>query len=212
MFLGYRNLTDQPKYFLDLSMAIAGLLMFGDGVRDELTSNIFLTKGYPKAISVCIAVFIAIIPLTKIPLKYVFLVVLILIIADPFVSARPIFITIEILCGLDVRAVSSSSGLVGLSGYSRGLLKCTIRILTSVVIVLIAIVIPSFDSIMALMGSVMCFSICIVLPLAFYLKLFGHEISRRERIFDWFLIVSCSIMAVVGTVWVFLPKQMVGAT
>ena len=45
--------------------------MFGQKVHDEVTSNILLTKGYPHAISVIIVIFIAIIPLTKIPLKYV---------------------------------------------------------------------------------------------------------------------------------------------
>lgn len=50
-------------------MAVAGLLMFGEHVRDEITSNIFHTEGYPQSLSVCIVVFIAIIPLTKIPLK-----------------------------------------------------------------------------------------------------------------------------------------------
>lgn len=79
-------------------------------------------------------------------------------------------------------------------------------------IVTIAILVPSFDRIMALMGSVMCFSICIILPLAFYLKMFSHEISRKERILDWVLIITCSVMAVVGTVWVFLPKEMLGTT
>jgi len=43
--------------------------MFGQNVHDEVTSNILLTKGYPNAISVCIVVFIAVIPITKIPLK-----------------------------------------------------------------------------------------------------------------------------------------------
>lgn len=57
------------QYVLDLSMAVAGLLMFGEHVRDEITSNIFRTEGYPQSLSVCIVVFIAIIPLTKIPLK-----------------------------------------------------------------------------------------------------------------------------------------------
>lgn len=64
---------------------------------------------------------------------------------------------------------------------------------------------------MALMGSALCFTICIILPLAFYLKLFGNEISMKERVLDWFLIVICSIMAVVGTVWAFLPKDKIGA-
>lgn len=57
------------QYFLDALIAIAGFLMFGQKVRDEVTSNIITNRGYPHSISVCIVVFIAIIPLTKIPLK-----------------------------------------------------------------------------------------------------------------------------------------------
>lgn len=50
-------------------MAIVGFLMFGEGVRDEITANIFLTSGYPKATSIFIIICIAIIPLTKVPLR-----------------------------------------------------------------------------------------------------------------------------------------------
>ncbi|MCJ1434888.1 hypothetical protein MMC27_004258 [Xylographa pallens] len=56
-------------YFLDLSMAIAGFLMFGNGILDEVTSNIFVTDGYPNTISILIVICVAIIPITKIPLK-----------------------------------------------------------------------------------------------------------------------------------------------
>jgi vesicular inhibitory amino acid transporter len=69
------------------------------------------------------------------------------------------------------------------------------------------VVFPSFDRIMALMGSCLCFTICIILPIAFYLKIFGNEVPVRERIFDWVLLIISSIMALVGTVWVFLPKE-----
>lgn len=57
------------QYLLDALIAVAGFLMFGQKVQDEVTSNILMSKGYPHGISVCIVVFIAIIPLTKIPLK-----------------------------------------------------------------------------------------------------------------------------------------------
>jgi vesicular inhibitory amino acid transporter len=50
-------------------MAIAGLLMFGDWTRDEVTSNIVMTKGYPKFLSFMAVILIAIIPLTKVPLR-----------------------------------------------------------------------------------------------------------------------------------------------
>lgn len=181
-------------FLIDLGMACAGILMFGDTVRDEITSNIFITKGYPKPISVFIAICIAIIPLTKIPL-----------------NARPIVSTLEIICGLDNRSLSASSSLNGMSGLSRGLLKFALRIVIIIVFVIIAIVFPSFDRIMTLLGSVACFSICIILPLSFHLKLFGQELGKGEKTTNWTLIVLSSIMALVSTVFAFFPKEMIGA-
>lgn len=122
-------------------------------------------------------------------------------------STRPIHDVIEKLVGLDPQEMPPTTGLLGLSGYTRGVLKAVIRVLTLAVIILLAILVPSFDTIMAFMGSAMAFSICIVLPLAFHLKLFGKELDVRERVMNWILMVVCAIMAVVGTVWVFLPKQ-----
>lgn len=119
----------------------------------------------------------------------------------------PVNVTIESFVGLSPSEIPQSSGLLGAATYTRGALKIAIRILTVVVIIVLAILIPGFDIVMALLGSAMAFSICIILPLAFYLKIFGKEISMKERVLDWFLIVACSIMAVIGTVWVFLPKS-----
>ena len=123
-------------------------------------------------------------------------------------SARPIYHIIEKLVGIDPQELPPVTGLLGLSGYTRGALKFAIRIFTVAVVIVIAILVPSFDTIMGLMGSAMAFNICIVLPLAFHLKLFGKELGTKEKILNWFLIVICSVMAVIGTVWVFLPKQM----
>jgi vesicular inhibitory amino acid transporter len=75
----------------------------------------------------------------------------------------------------------------------------------------IAILFPSFDRIMTLLGSVACFSICIILPLAFHLKLFGKEIGRTETVLNWALIGVSSVMAVVSTVFACLPKELIGA-
>jgi len=179
---------------IDVGMACAGILMFGDGVKEEVTSNIFLTKGFPQGISVFIAICIAIIPLTKIPL-----------------NARPIVSTLEVLFGLDTRSLAMSSSIDGMSGLTRGALKITLRIVTIVIFVIIAIVFPSFDRIMTLLGSVACFSICIILPLAFHLKLFGKEISSGEKTMNWVLIVVSTIMAIISTVFACLPKEMIGA-
>ena len=169
--------------------------MFGDGVMTEITANIIDTSGYPRVLSLILSVFIAIIPLTKVPL-----------------NARPIVSTLEILCGLDPQSISDAEPLTGLSPTARGILKIVIRVLVIVVFVIIAIVFPAFDSIMAFMGSTLCFTICVILPLMFYLKIFGKEVSLRERILDYFLIVVCSILALVGTIFAFLPKSIIGAS
>ncbi|PSK56613.1 hypothetical protein B9Z65_6237 [Elsinoe australis] len=192
----YRRAVDTTYLItscLDIFMAVIGLLMFGDGVRDEVTSNILLTKGYPPWLSVLICICIAVIPLTKIPL-----------------NARPIISTIEVLAGLDPRSDPVSTPSSGSKMYTRVALRAVIKVVTTIVFVLLAIVLPGFDTIMSLLGSVACFSICIILPCAFHLKLFGKEIPRAERALNWVLIVVSSILAVVSTVFNFLPLERLG--
>jgi vesicular inhibitory amino acid transporter len=184
------KITFSFTYLLDMATAIAGILMFGDGVKDELTANIISTSAYPQTLTYLLSILIAIIPLTKAPL-----------------NARPIVSTLEVLFGLSIEANS----VTGLSNWTRGLFRVMIRIVVVIVFVIIAILFPDFDSIMAFMGSTLCFTICIILPLCFYLKIFGKEISAREKALDYFLIVICSILATVGTVFAFLPKEMIGA-
>ncbi|KAK4501970.1 hypothetical protein PRZ48_007780 [Zasmidium cellare] len=188
------NTTYAFTFSLDLLMAIIGLLMFGDGVHDEVTRNILSDDGYPAALSLFIVICVAIIPLTKIPL-----------------NARPIVSTLELFLGLDARALGSAPATTGLSGLSRGILKITVRIVCVIVFVLLAILIPQFDTIMSLLGAVACFTICLILPCAFHLKLFGKELTRWQKGVDWGLIVVSSVLAVVSTAFNFVPKEMLGA-
>ncbi|OJJ48780.1 hypothetical protein ASPZODRAFT_90623 [Penicilliopsis zonata CBS 506.65] len=179
-------------YSLDCAMAIIGWLMFGEGVRDEITANILMSSEYPQALSICIIIFISIIPITKVPL-----------------NSRPLVATVEVLCGLEPRLEAATNRPEGSRATVQQASKVIVRISVVIFIVLMSVVFPSFDRIMALMGSCLCFTICIILPLAFHLKIFGKEISRGERILNWILIVISSVMAVIGTVWAFLPKNVV---
>ena len=122
-------------------------------------------------------------------------------------SARPIYIIFEESLGLNAHS-QPRVRLLSRSKYARNITQGFIRILVIGIIVLVGILVPSFDTIMALLGSAMAFSICVILPVAFYLKLFSHEIKLAEKVFDWFLIVVCSVLAVIGTVWVFLPQHL----
>ncbi len=65
---------------------------------------------------------------------------------------------------------------------------------------------------MAFMGSALTFTICVILPLAFDLKIFGRELSRRTTILNWALLIVSVILAMIGTVWAFLPKDRIGAS
>lgn len=189
------KVTFSFTYLLDATAAVAGILMFGDDVLDAITSNILLTAGYPQALTYILCAVIAIIPLTKVPL-----------------NARPIVATAEVLLGVHQQAISEgSSAMVGRSAWFRGIMKIVIRVATVLVFLVISILFPAFDSIMAFMGSALCFTICVTLPVAFHLKLFGREISAMERMGNWALIIVCSLLSVTGTVFAFLPKDIIGA-
>ncbi|KAJ6021637.1 Amino acid transporter transmembrane [Penicillium herquei] len=194
----YRDMRHPKKYgkslkvtylftfSLDCSMAIIGWLMFGDIVRDEITANILSVDAYPRVISVCIIIFISIIPLSKVPL-----------------NARPLVATFEVLCGVGIGSQSSHRPAI------KAVIRALVRVFTVALTVVLAVIFPEFDRIMAFLGSFLCFTICIIFPLAFYLKIFGKEISPRERILDWFLLITSTILAAVGTVWAFLPAELI---
>lgn len=125
--------------------------MFGDGVLDEITSNLIAESAYPRALTILLCTLIAIIPLTKIPL-----------------NARPIITTAEVLTGLHQQAVATDAVvgggghvLVGRSMYFRGIAKVVVRVVIVLLFLVIAIVFPAFDAIMAFMGSALCFTICV---------------------------------------------------
>ncbi|KAA8896017.1 transmembrane amino acid transporter protein-domain-containing protein [Sphaerosporella brunnea] len=181
------NITYWLTYLLDASMMAVGILMFGDGVMDEITANVLELTGYPESAKVAMVVFISIIPLTKSPL-----------------NARPIITTLDLLLGVEARASLSEDAS---SAFSTNVIRALIRVISNIVFVVIAIVCPGYDRIMAFMGSALCFAICVVLPVLFYLKIFGEEVSTRERVLDWFLIVVGTVLAVVGTAFTFFPAE-----
>jgi len=177
------NITYGFTFTLDMITAIAGYLMFGDTVRDEITSNILNTPGYPAWLSSLITVFIAIIPLSKTPL-----------------NARPVVSTIEVSFGLDSKTAAGANR----TPFFRIVSAVLVRVLTTALFVYVAIVFPDFDRIMALLGSFLCFTICVILPMTFYLKIFGDEVPTGERWMCYTLITISIILSGFGTVWSFI--------
>ncbi|KAL9055943.1 MAG: hypothetical protein Q9162_003239 [Coniocarpon cinnabarinum] len=188
------NYTYAFTFSLELVIAVIGYVMFGEEVLDEVTSNIFRTREYPRWLSYVIAIAVCIIPLTKVPL-----------------NARPIYSTAEFFLGLTRPASSAPLGKRR-SATTRAVLTVLLRLLLTVVFVIIAILIPSFDRIMALLGSLACSLVCIVLPCAFHLKIFGEHLSFRQKLIDGALISIFLLGGIIGTVFACLPKHTLGAS
>ncbi|KND91614.1 Vacuolar amino acid transporter 1 [Tolypocladium ophioglossoides CBS 100239] len=191
------NVTFSFSYVLDTCLAIIGILMFGDGIKEAITSNVLKTPGYPKALTILMCIFIAIIPLTKIPL-----------------NARPLVTTADVIFGLHRDHLHYHSQPAAASRRSvlvAGCLRALVRVFVVLVLLGISILFPAFDSVCAFLGAALCSLISVILPILFYLKLYWQEVSVRERVISWLLLVLFSVLGLVGTVWTFLPKHLVGA-
>lgn len=182
------------QYVLDTCLAIIGIIMFGDGISDAITSNILRVKGYPQALTILMCIFVAIIPLTKIPL-----------------NARPLITTADVLCGVhDSPAHHDNASASRRTLIIRSTIRGLIRLSVVLILLLISIAFPAFDSVCAFLGAALCTLISIILPISFYLKLFWKDTTFREQVLLWSLLVVFSILGTVGTIWTFLPKELIG--
>lgn len=183
-------------YSCDMAMGILGYLMFGSGVLEEVTKSILLTPGYPNNQDLVFTALISLIPLSKAPL-----------------NARPVVSTMDILTGLDKVPLSFTGlfkGQIGLSDLVSRILKVSIRLVVVFIFVFFSIVFPDFDRIIAFFGASLCVTICIAGPISFYLKIYGDQIPKWERYLDYTLLVIYTIMAVIGTIWCFIPPEAIG--
>ena len=124
---------------------------------------------------------------------------------QPYRSA-PIVSTLEVLTGIDARAAQLKPNRFNQSKALTRLLQIVFRVLICVGIVALAIAIPSFELVSALMGGLFGYLICIIIPLALHLKMFQGQLRRRQILLDWELIIVAALLGISGTVWEFLPQ------
>ncbi|KAM9940081.1 hypothetical protein OXX80_000459 [Metschnikowia pulcherrima] len=162
----------------DCSMAVIGFLMFGALCNNEVTSILLETAGYPAWIYPLISGLICIVPLAKTPL-----------------NAKPIISTLDALFGLDFVKEGESAGLQAFKNTSRFIT----RVFVNALFVGFAILFPEFDKIIGILGSSICFIICIILPCLFYLKLCKHEIRAFERFYVRAVVLVSTVLAALCT-------------
>ncbi|CDR45624.1 CYFA0S19e01068g1_1 [Cyberlindnera fabianii] len=171
------KITYSITFITDMSMACIGFMMFGAGVKDEITKSVLLTKGYPTYTYWLICALMATVPLSKTPL-----------------NARPIISILDV--------VATTVDIDEYKGFSytwRYVVRLLNRIIVNALFVIIAIVFPEFDKIIAFMGAGLCFLLCLILPSAFYLHICKDTITKSERYQCWITIIVSAIFSIIGT-------------
>ena len=150
--------TYYVTFLIDISTAILGFLMFGVEVSDEVSTSILLTQGYPASLGLLMTALIAIIPIAKTPL-----------------SVRPIVSTLDAVFNL--HELPEDAEIPRKVDWKK-LARYALRPLVVGLNVYLAIIYPSFDRIIGLLGSSMITTICVVGPITFFHKLYYWSHSQ----------------------------------
>ncbi|CAO1618324.1 unnamed protein product [Sympodiomycopsis kandeliae] len=210
-----------------LAMGIAGYLMFGKTVTDEVTRDLTRIQDYPQWLTKVAIWLIVVVPLTKFAL-----------------ASRPVMGIVEGVMGVEERVIIVNSTPPSQSGSGLETMQVTtqstgpgsdlsvtpnqhvaqadsavtvseprrrflgrqgIRILLTILILLTSILLPEFEKLMALLGAALACTTCVIGPVAAHLKVFGGELSRKRIVADVVLLVGVGVLGVLGTIWAFTP-------
>ncbi|KAJ3531446.1 hypothetical protein NM688_g7572 [Phlebia brevispora] len=174
------------------TIGVTGYLMFGNSVSDEFSQDLMRVPGYNPILNRIAMWGLVLVPISKFAL-----------------ATRPLNVTIEIILGIDTGGqlpddhgapLKDSPALDAVAEKSRRLLALkhifTIieRALVTTLAVIVSIVIPEFDSVMAFLGSFSAFIICVIGPLLAKVSLVG-----RLGFWDVLLLLIAIAMATWGT-------------
>ncbi|KAJ6627226.1 transmembrane amino acid transporter protein-domain-containing protein [Mycena sp. CBHHK59/15] len=171
-----------------LLLAVAGYLMFGDSVNGEISIDLLKTAGYNKPLNQLALWMLVLSPLSKFAL-----------------TTQPITATLEILLHIEEPLPSSNeaTGKVSTALDSRGNMKRSLRIFQRIFItwlsVMVSILVPGFSEILAFLGCSSAFLLCVIGPVAAKVS-----ISGRCRVYDGVIMTLALLMAVWGTIALFL--------
>lgn len=174
------NIAFAITFKLDYLIAAIGFLMFGSDCQDSLTKNLMTNKNYPGWVRPLICLFMGLLAISKLPL-----------------IARPIITVYE-----NILKFNQSNFIVIKNGIRKevySVKRISARIIFCVVLLLISLIFNSFGRVISFLGSAICFTICMTLPLVFYLKLFRNELSSLAKSLIKFGILMGLILSIIGT-------------
>ncbi|KAI0274695.1 transmembrane amino acid transporter protein-domain-containing protein [Gloeopeniophorella convolvens] len=165
-------------------IGMAGYLMFGNDVDDEVSQNLLRIPGYNPVLNKIALWMLVVAPLTKYAL-----------------GTRPLNITLEVQLGLDNHLPEEASfdqkSSPAARGFNRSLKRILIvceRVALVCLSVTVSILVPDFGSIMAILGSFTVFVMCVLGPVAAKMCL-----EKRMPIHDVTIFTTALVMAAWGT-------------
>jgi len=176
----YRDMRHPSKYSgcckasfattfaFDYTIAVLGFLMFGIFCEDSIIKNLMTNENYPTWVNPLICIFMGLLPLTKLPLV-----------------TKPIITVFENVMGIQTMSEKSFQ-------------KISARFAFFVFLLTVSLLFNSFGQVVSFLGSAICFTICLIFPLLFYLHFF-KEVSFHTRILIKTGIVLCIFGALLGT-------------
>lgn len=196
----YRDMQDRRQFTKAVSIAylfatllcvfvgVISYLMFGRSIQAEVTLNLLSTPGYSHVLNGIAVILTGITSLTKIPL-----------------ATKSIAANVDVFLGLKTMREEKSKGSRRLACYLG------VRFGVNLAIFLIAVLVPSFDRVMSVLGSAFVFLISIILPTLFYVRTMyktkRRTLTKSNTLALWALIIISSIIATIATIWAFVPQR-----
>lgn len=174
------NITFASCLNMDLLVAVVGYLMFGDKVKDSLTKSLMGNDQLPSFINPLLSIFLGLLPISKLSLV-----------------VRPIISVYEKHFHMNDTSVLTYKN--GKRHHPMTLQRVLARVLLMGALFIVSLIFTSFGRVVAFLGSAICCTICVSLPLMFYLKFFADELSTLQKIFIRIGIAVGFAGAILGT-------------
>jgi len=177
---------ERPKYFEKmithtflfvtlccLIVAMSGYYMFGSTVDDQITLSLERAAGSSDSTSMKMLTWLMILTAFS---KFT-------------LTAFPLALGIE-----EIFAPFLSSGA------SMDTLSSMLKLALIGLALLVATYVPNFSFLCSLVGLICTMVVSIIFPAAAHVKMFGSRLPLWEKLIDYFLIVSGSFLAIIGTI------------
>ncbi|KAL6452239.1 AVT1 Vacuolar amino acid transporter 1 [Candida maltosa Xu316] len=168
------NISFLITFILDYTIAIVGYLMYGSSVDDSIIKSILNNPRSPRSINAMLCLLMGVLPVSKLPL-----------------ITKPIITSYENIMGITEKYVSLDQ--------KRTMVRILARVGFMGFLLVSSLVFTSFGKMIAFLGSAICYTVCLTLPLLFYLRLNKDEVGEVK---GWVIRVGivCSIIcAVLGS-------------